>query len=92
LEKQGNLTNYFLCPGDVLIPVIPEGRQLNFLLCFQVLVAECYVVYTNIASDGTVCLVNLMKNERFEAVAVVLMVDWRDEKACNQTCKFVFGF
>jgi hypothetical protein len=34
----------------------------------------------------------LMKNERTEAVAVVLMVDWRDQKACNQTCKIVFGF
>ena len=77
---------------DFVIPVIPEGRQYTVLLCFQVLMAEFYIVYTNIASKGTVSVANLMTSERSETVAVVLMIGWRDEKACNQTCKIVFGF
>jgi hypothetical protein len=54
--------------------------------------AEFYIVYTNIASKGTVFVATLVTNERSEAVAAVLMFDWRDEKACNQTRKIVFVF
>jgi len=53
--------------------------------------AEFYIACTNIVSEGAVFLANLMKNERFYAVAVVQMIDRRDEKACNETCKVVFG-
>ena len=91
-EKQGNPTNYFLCPGDVLIPVIPEGRQYTALICMQVLMAEFYEVFTNIAPKGTVFVTNLMKTERSEAVAVVLMIDCRVKKACNQVFKIFTGF
>jgi hypothetical protein len=39
-----------------------------------------------------VLVAKLMKNGRSGVVAAVLMFDWGGEKACNETCKIVFGF